>query len=58
MIRVSDLTVVFAPGTVLETQALCGIELALPDGDSTTACSRETSAVRPSPVSMSGRSPA
>jgi putative tryptophan/tyrosine transport system ATP-binding protein len=30
VIRVSDLTVVFAPGTVLETRALTGIDLALP----------------------------
>jgi len=32
--------------------------LMTPDGDSMTACSRETSAVRPSPLSISGRSPA
>ena len=36
MIRVSDLTVVFAPGTVLETKALCGIDLALPAGQFVT----------------------
>ena len=34
------------------------ITLITPDGDSMTAWSRETSAVRPSPVSISGRSPA
>jgi putative tryptophan/tyrosine transport system ATP-binding protein len=36
VIRVSDLTVVFAPGTVLETKALCGIDLALPAGQFVT----------------------
>jgi putative tryptophan/tyrosine transport system ATP-binding protein len=36
VIRVSDLTVVFAPGTVLETMALCGIDLALPAGQFVT----------------------
>jgi putative tryptophan/tyrosine transport system ATP-binding protein len=36
VIRVSDLTVVFAPGTVLETRALCGIDLALPAGQFVT----------------------
>ncbi len=34
------------------------ITLITPDGDSTTACSRDTSAVRPAPVSISGRRPA
>jgi putative ABC transport system ATP-binding protein len=36
VIRVSDLTVVFAPGTVLETKALCGMDLALPAGQFVT----------------------
>ena len=36
MIRVRDLSVVFAPGTVLETRALCGIDLALPAGQFVT----------------------
>ena len=36
MIRVSDLSVTFAPGTVLETKALRGIDLALPAGQFVT----------------------
>jgi putative tryptophan/tyrosine transport system ATP-binding protein len=36
VIRLDGLTVVFAPGTVLETQALCGIDLALPAGQFVT----------------------
>ena len=36
MIRLSGLRVVFAPGTVLETQALRGVDLALPAGQFVT----------------------
>ncbi|MEM7023982.1 MAG: ABC transporter ATP-binding protein [Pseudomonadota bacterium] len=36
MIRVSDLSVTFAPGSVLETKALRGIDLTLPEGQFVT----------------------
>jgi putative ABC transport system ATP-binding protein len=36
VIRITDLSVTFAPGTVLETKALCGIDLALPAGQFVT----------------------
>ena len=36
VIRLHDLKVVFAPGTVLETTALCGVDLALPAGQFVT----------------------